>query len=123
MASARVAAITARSDEAWSGAEIRRSRIPLRSRIHSSEVSTIFSRSALESTRSGTYMPVPTMVAPRAGSGRGDTVRLDLFPDVLVDPLLDEAGEGADRAPERPRLAASVADEAHPVDAEERGRA
>src|SRR6266498_2011991 len=100
-----------RSDDAWSGRAIRRSTMPVRSRIHSSEVSTMRSKSALVSTRSGTYMPVPTMVAPRIASGRRIMIRLDLLPDVLVDPLFDEADHGTDRAPVRAHPAAPVADE------------
>ena|SRR5690606_29648611 len=44
-------------------AAMRRSRIPVRSRIHSSDVSTIFDRSSLVSFLSGTYMPTPEMQA------------------------------------------------------------
>src|SRR5438552_3398310 len=40
-----------------------RSRIPVRVRIHSSEVSTIFSRSALVITRAGTWRPTAVMAA------------------------------------------------------------
>ncbi len=47
------AARTARSLVAVPGSARRRSRIPVRVRIHSSDVSTIFSRSALVTTRSG----------------------------------------------------------------------
>src|SRR5512134_3624888 len=102
---------------------MRRSRMPVRSRIHASEVSTMRSRSALVSTRSGTYMPVPAMVAPRRDSGCRVMVRLDLLADVLVDAVLDERGDRADRALERPRAAAAIADEAHAIDAEQRGGA
>src|SRR5262245_24126131 len=118
--SARSAAATARSDEACSGAAIRRSRIPVRSRIHSSLVSTMRSKSALVSTRSGTYIPVPAMVAPRMASGRADVVGKDLLPNVLVHALVDETGQRADRAAERLGLARPVADEAHTIDPEER---
>src|SRR5262249_50092680 len=123
MSSARRAAASARSDEFSSGAEMRRSRMPVRSTIHSSDVSTSVSSSRFVSTRVGTYMPVPVIVAPRTVSGRGDMVRLDLLPDVLLDALLDEPHERADRAAERARAAAAVADEAHAVDAEQRRRA
>src|SRR4051812_38656651 len=113
--SARRAASTARSDEACSGAAMRRSRIPVRSRIHSSLVSTMRSKSALVSTRSGTYMPVPTIVAPRKESGRADMVGEDLLSDVFVDALFDVTRQRADRAAERLGLARAVADEAHAV--------
>jgi hypothetical protein len=42
---------------------MRRSRIPVRETIHSSLVSTIFSKSAFVSTRSGTYEPIATIRA------------------------------------------------------------
>src|SRR5436309_8582024 len=119
--SARRAAMSARSDEACSGAAMRRSRMPVRSTIQASEVSTMRSKSAFESTRSGTYMPVPAMVAPRGASGSGLMIRLDLLADVLVHAVLDERGDGADGAAERPRTAAAVTDEAHAVDPEQRG--
>src|SRR5689334_12693638 len=81
------------------------------------------SRSRLLSTRSGTYMPVPAMVAPRRDSGRGDMVRLDLLADVLVHALAHELGERADRALERLGPARAVSHEAHAVHAEQRRRA
>ena len=45
------------------GPAIRRSRMPVRSTIHWSEVSRNFSRSALVTTRSGTAVPRPVMAA------------------------------------------------------------
>ncbi len=60
---ARREAGRAKSDSASSSRAMRRSRIPVRVTIHSSEVSTIFSRSALVSIWSGTDMPVPTILA------------------------------------------------------------
>src|SRR5262249_19084740 len=115
ISSARWHAISARSLDAWSGAAMRRSRMPVRSTIHLSDVSTSFSRSWFDSTRSGTYMPVPVMVVPRRTSGRRVMVRLDLLADVLVHALLDERGERVDRAAERARPARAVADEADAV--------
>ena len=50
----RSAATIPRSLEAWDGSAKRRSRMPVRARIHSSEVSTRSSSSALVTTRSGT---------------------------------------------------------------------
>src|ERR1017187_7607946 len=58
---ARRAASTARSDVHCQSAAMRRSLMPERDTIHSSVVSTSFSRSAFVSMRSGTYEPVPTM--------------------------------------------------------------
>src|SRR5215212_7716204 len=101
---------------------MRRSSMPVRSRIHSSDVSTICSRSRLVRMRSGTYMPVPTMVTPR-GSGCGVTIRLQLLANVFVDALLHEARQGADRAAEGSRAARPVADEAHAIDSEQRSGA
>src|SRR3989442_13875074 len=121
MSSARLAASSARSDDACSGEAIRRSTMPVRSRIHSSEVSTIRSKSWFVSRVSGTYMPVPAMAAPRT-SGRGVTIRLDLFPDVLVHALLHEGGHRTDRASNGARAAAAMADETDTIDAEQRGR-
>ena len=51
---ARVAATAAISEVCSSDAASRRSRIPVLARIHSSEVSTVFSRSELVRTRAGT---------------------------------------------------------------------
>src|SRR5882724_6222248 len=58
---ARRAASTARSDVHCQSGAMRRSLIPERDTIHSSVVSTSFSRSAFVRMRSGTYEPVPTM--------------------------------------------------------------
>ena len=58
---AAVAAGSARSESASLGAATRRSRIPVRSRIHSSEVSTIFAISSFVITRSGTCDPMPVI--------------------------------------------------------------
>src|SRR5262245_29757141 len=93
--------------------------MPVRSRIHSSEVSTMCSRSRFVSTRSGTYIPVPVMVAPRMASGRRIMVRLDLLADVLVHAILHEPHQGADRAADRARPARAVTHEAYPVHAQE----
>jgi hypothetical protein len=63
--SAERAAGRARSLAASSSAAIRRSLIPVRSVIHSSDVSTICSRSAFVRTRSGTCAPIPVMPTGR----------------------------------------------------------
>ena len=47
--------------ERFVGAATRRSRIPVRSRIHSSEVSTIFAISSFVMTRSGACDPMPVI--------------------------------------------------------------
>src|SRR5439155_5341772 len=111
------------SEEASSSAAMRRSRIPVRSTIHSSEVSTSRSRSRLVRTFCGTYMPVPVIVAPRTVSGGGDMVGLDLLADVLVHAPLDERRQRADRTAESLAAARTVPDEADAVDAEQRRRA
>src|SRR5438477_318448 len=60
-ASASRAAGSARSESASSAAAIRRSRMPVRSTIHSSEVSTYCESSSFFTTRSGTLQPSPVM--------------------------------------------------------------
>src|SRR5687767_6765900 len=65
------AASTARSEVATPGSTIWRSRMPVRCRIHSSLVSTMRSRSALVSTRGGTYV---ARLAIRARQGGRDNV-------------------------------------------------
>ena len=47
--------------------EIRRSLMPVRVRIHSSVVSTSFSRSWLVTMREGRYTPVPAICRPDSG--------------------------------------------------------
>src|SRR5881396_602281 len=59
--SASCAAGSARSESASSGAAIRRSRIPVRSTIHSSEVSISVESSSFVITRSGTCAPRPVI--------------------------------------------------------------
>jgi hypothetical protein len=56
------AASTHMSEVVWSGATQCRRSTPVRVRIHSSLVSTIFSRSKLVSTFSGRYRPVPVIL-------------------------------------------------------------
>ena len=60
-ARAAIAAGRAISVSASSFAAIRRSRIPVRSTIHSSVVSTSFASSSFVSTRSGTCVPSPVI--------------------------------------------------------------
>jgi len=60
-AMARSAAFTARSDVNSSGAAMCLALIPVRVVIHSSVVSTIFSRSALVRILDGTYAPTPAI--------------------------------------------------------------
>ena len=62
---ARLAAMAASVAVVSCGAATRRSRIPVRVTIHSSEVSTSRSRSALESTPIGAYIPHPVILALR----------------------------------------------------------
>ena len=90
------AAFAARSLVNSPSAAMRRSRMPVREVIHSSEVSTIFSSSALVSTLSGRYLPVPMMETVRLGrcvrvrgwSG-GVMVNLDGLDDVRVHLVAD----------------------------------
>src|SRR5918994_1512692 len=80
VSSAWRAAVTEREVVLSSGPTMRRSLMPVRLVIHSSEVSTIRSRSALVSTRSGTAMPQPVIAALRmvvpcvAGLGGRDSI-------------------------------------------------
>ena len=60
---AEPAARTQKSDRTSPSWAIRRSRMPVRDVIHSSDVSTIFVRSAFVRTLSGTALPVPAIVA------------------------------------------------------------
>ena len=55
------AASTQRSEFAVRGSAMWRDRIPVRSVIHASFVSTIFSRSRLVNTFGGAYIPSPTI--------------------------------------------------------------
>ncbi len=64
---ARLAAMAPSVEVVSWGAATRRSRMPVRDRIHSSEVSTMRSRSVLLSTRSGTYEPQPVIRTLRTG--------------------------------------------------------
>src|ERR1700722_5989179 len=57
------AAAVARSEEATPFSTTWRSRMPVRSRIHASLVSTSFSNSALDITRGGTYPVTPVIFA------------------------------------------------------------
>ncbi len=60
---ARRPASAARSDVERPSSRMRRAPMPVRSRIHESEVSTSFERSSLVNTLSGTALPVPAMRA------------------------------------------------------------
>src|SRR6188472_4008862 len=62
-ASASRAACTDRVVVVSSSAAMRRSRMPVRLTIHSSEVSTMVDSSSLVMTRSGAYIPHPVMTA------------------------------------------------------------
>ena len=72
-----------RSDIASVSAAIRRSRIPVRSRIHSSFVSTIVASSSFVTTRSGTWQPRPVIEIGRP----------------FVRPIIREPRRSASRAP------------------------
>src|SRR2546425_7587475 len=108
---ARRAASVPMSDVHIQSGAMRRSLIPVRVTIHSSVVSTIFSRSALVSTRSGTYEPVPTMWTDLVGRfdlglrncGLMDPVieLLDFFDDVFVELALDKLGGDANGVHDR----------------------
>src|SRR6266446_562293 len=102
---ARRAASTARSEVHCQSAAMRRSLMPERVTIHSSVVSTIFSRSAFVTTRSGTYEPVPTMCTDLVGRfDRGlrscELViqPLDVFDNVFVEVAFHKFGGDANGA-------------------------
>ncbi len=67
---ARSAATAAMDAVVSFAAATRRSRMPVRVTIHSSEVSTIRSRSALVSTWAGAYRPQPVSLTERCRRGR-----------------------------------------------------
>src|SRR3989441_5845435 len=127
---ARRAASVARAEAGVSGSEIRRSLIPVRVVIHSSEVSTIFSKSLFVRTRSGVQEPTPTMWTSRAGSImpasrsgpscglRGELVQI--LADVVRHARLGAPGRGTDRVLDRARVRAAVRDDACPVHAQKR---
>src|SRR5919106_1607775 len=146
ISSARTDALSAMSEVSSPSAAIRRSLIPVRSVIHSSVVSTIFSRSLLVRTLSGTYEPVPMMCVrpivsvsrqgarllignrlrrcafslfhgPR-GKPRGRTV--NRRPDAFCQTMLAGSQRRRQRAGDRARIRATVRDDAHSVRAEQR---
>src|ERR1700730_5580425 len=104
--SASSAARVQKSEKCSPSAAMWRSRIPVRDMIHSSEVSTSFSRSALERIFFGTAAPVPRIFArftgPTAPLGLHEPVFArvelgDLGLDRLGEPPLGEFGGEADR--------------------------
>ena len=95
---------------------MRRSRMPVRVTIHSSDVSTIFSNSALVRIRSGTYEPVPMIETVRFGlSKRGlrgcdrVIVLFDFRHDMRIDLLLDAFRRHADGILDRQRACSTRA--------------
>src|SRR3954468_16731715 len=104
---ARIAARVAISEVNSFSAAMRRSLIPVRERIHSSEVSTIFSNSALVRTRSGKYEPVPMTETVRFGRwvrvrGLGSgwlmllvMISLHLLDKAWIEVVADHLGGGA----------------------------
>src|SRR5262245_21878111 len=106
--------------------------MPVRVTIHSSDVSTVFSSSALLSTVSGTAAPVPAITAlrifsflPSGGSDRqprfGFGERSDLLCDLLVHPAVDELPREPDGVLDRLRRGPSVADDHALARPEQRG--
>src|SRR5690606_34926665 len=93
-ASARRAASEARSLVAWSAAAMRRSLMPVRVVIHSSEVSTIFERSSLVRTFSGMKLPVPMMLEAQKGCWLGVGMDEEVLGDGGLDVRVDLLGDG-----------------------------
>src|SRR6266542_3498874 len=147
--SASFDARSARSEVASPSAITRRSRIPVRSTIHWSFVSTSFSRSAFVRIFSGANEPVPTMrerigilrwsgaVGGAAGAGGiwgggavacGDSGglgeerlgRRDRLGDLVGEVRAGGVARATDRVLDRERVGAAVADDAHAVHAHER---
>src|SRR5947209_2939980 len=131
------AARLAKNDIGSSSRAIRRSRIPVRVVIQSSEVSTILSRSALVRILSGRHDPVPRMTARRPvramsfprrrGRGAGDLgarlARRDPR-DLVVNPIVDAIPIEVEGYPHRvldgARRRASVADDGGAAHAQKR---
>src|SRR2546422_11225759 len=100
--------------------------MPERVVIHSSVVSTIFSRSALVSTRSGTYEPVPTMCTDLVcrfdrGLRSCELVieSFDVLDDVLVEVPFHKLRRNANSVFDRLRGARAVRLDTNTVDAQQ----
>src|SRR6059036_3189859 len=131
--SASSAALVAKSDIGSSWAATRRSRMPVRVVIHSSEVSTILSRSALVRIRLGRAEPVPRITARRVtsishlqrglarkGDPRPSGCHLeDFIVDPVVDPVAHEIQRHADGVLDGPSRRPTVADDRRRPDSEE----
>src|SRR6266850_1020512 len=136
--SAFSAARVANWDMYSSSRATRRSRMPVRERIQSSDVSTIFSRSRLVRILSGSDDPVPRMTARFSpgifGSLRGDPVagrdrRAELAgrrdpDDFLMDPIVHPIAHEVEGDPhgvlDGAHRGAAVADDGRPTHAQER---
>src|ERR1051325_3606489 len=126
--SALSAAFVAMSLVVSSFAAMRRSLIPVRVVIHSSEVSTIRMRSSFVSRFSGANLPVPTIETVRrvlAESGRGFErgcrfmITANLLDDMRVHLLFNRLGRDAQRILDRQRRARAVGDDADSIHAEQ----
>src|SRR5205814_4355013 len=111
---------------------MRRSLMPVRVVIHSSEVSTIRDRSALVRRFSGTQLPVPTIETVRRAlpeSGRGFErgcrfmITADFLDDMRVELMFNRLGRHPERVLDCERGARTVRDDANSVYAEERAAA
>src|SRR6267154_1151922 len=135
--SASSAARVAKRDIGSDSVATWRSRIPVRERIHSSEVSTIRSRSVLVRTLSGSEEPVPRMIARRPvramslprWQGRGDRAGTrvgarrqsrDLVMDPRVDPIAMEIKRDPHSVLDRPGRRPAVTDDGGRAHAQER---
>src|SRR3954452_4543711 len=124
--SARRAAPKARSDVSSPSAAIRRSEMPVRCRIHSSEVSSRSASSLLVTIRSGRYPPQPTIwernimpgPSPRAVTAPPSAAAVGLrhlietrefVPDLLHEPVHLEVDRDADRIGKTKRIGRAVA--------------
>src|SRR4051812_26930636 len=130
--SALCAAFAAMSLVHSPSAAMRRSPMPVRERIHSSDVSTIFSNSAFVRMRSGRYEPVPIIETVRLGRsrrvrGRGSgwlgllvMIALHLLDKVWIKLVADHFRRGAQGVLDGQRRGAAVGDNGDAIDAEQR---
>src|SRR3972149_5843736 len=137
-ASACLDASRQRSEHAVRGSAIRRSLIPVRSMIHESDVSTIFSNSLLVSVFGGACIPSPIIldptIFPPPFSHLPPAIRLSNSPmrtghlflsgnrpgDFLFHAALVKRSRGANRVFHRSRVRQPVADHEPPLHPQQR---
>src|ERR671915_109998 len=114
-ASASRAALTERVVVVSSSAAMRRSRIPVRVTIHSSDVSTIRDRSSLVRTRDGAYIPQPVISAfVVIASSSSRSARIDLEQRLLA--LHQRAALDQDAGDPAARVGLDLVEQLHGLD-------